>query len=920
MLEEWRTGGLEDRRTGRLEKSGQPSNLPCFQPSNLPLFYLLFIIAFAFGLRLVKLNDLPLSLSLDEAVDGLDALQLFRLRWITPFLQNYFGRETLFFYLQGLVLWLGGISIFSLRFASVLAGTLTIPLLYVVGQRLGLAKAVFFDRRPTTADRQLFSDDNLQATTLRAEPAPPRWGSSDEACNLQHLNLISLLAATGLAVSYWHIYFSRVSFRGILLPPLLLGLIWCFWRGWSSPLPHRGGVRGGWLIAAGFLLGLTFYTYLAARLLPILFIVFIVIELLRRKSDRPEKLLGFLIFGGVAVITALPLILYFQQNPQALSSRAQAISIFASNAPLETLVNNFLVLLRIHFLGNSWLGQWPALDWVSALGLLLGLLICLYHFKKPACLFLLLWWIIGTTPVLSSEQDWEATTTLLRGTMAWPALYLISAIGLAALSQRISESASQRIKIRHSPLALLPCGFASPPLRLLAPLSMLLMFGALTNIYNYFFVWATSYNNFSDHPPAMARYLNSQTEQLTLTPLKFYGETVVNFLLQARYPNLVNVDSETLWSLLESNPTTVYVLPDEATDESVFVLLTPAANGQGTAYLLPPLTPPQIEALADHTRKLVPLTTVLDREQEPIAQVYPLSADAPFLSSREEETPWQPGQTSFKNDVLLTGYHVEPVIIKPAETVTLFLNWQAQQPIDGDYYLFIHLFDVAQGQRWEQVNAPLTGVLFNAHRWPVGLTVPDIHHFTLPTNAPDGAYRFEVGLYSASSQQRLPVTAGPVDLPADKLILGKFYVWRQPPSPPQYPLADVQFGDSIALIGLDLPASTLHPGQTLSYNLYWQALATIPQSYTVFTHLVDAVGNLKAQQDNVPQQGHYPTLWWDPGETIIDSYNLPLPPDLAPGQYTLRVGLYEPQTGRRLPLQNEGQDFVDLPNYIKLQN
>ena len=106
----------------------------------------------------------------------------------------------------------------------------------------------------------------------------------------------------------------------------------------------------------------------------------------------------------------------------------------------------------------------------------------------------------------------------------------------------------------------------------------------------------------------------------------------------------------------------------------------------------------------------------------------------------------------------------------------------------------------------------------------------------------------------------------------------------------------------------------------MSYNLYWQALATISQNYTVFTHLVDAAGNLKAQQDNVPQQGHYPTLWWDPGETIIDSYNLPLPPDLAPGQYTLRVGLYEPQTGRRLPLQNEGQDFVDLPNYIKLQN
>jgi 4-amino-4-deoxy-L-arabinose transferase-like glycosyltransferase len=56
---------------------------------------------------------------------------------LTPFLQNNFGRETLFFYLQGLLLQVSGVSIFSLRFASVLAGILTIPLLYAGRQRWG---------------------------------------------------------------------------------------------------------------------------------------------------------------------------------------------------------------------------------------------------------------------------------------------------------------------------------------------------------------------------------------------------------------------------------------------------------------------------------------------------------------------------------------------------------------------------------------------------------------------------------------------------------------------------------------------------------------------------------------------------------------------------------------------------------------
>jgi hypothetical protein len=853
MPEKWKDGRMEGWRKN----------------FNLPPFYLLFLITFAFGLRVVKLNDLPLSLSLDEAVDGLDALYLLRLPWFTPFLQNYFGRETLFFYLQGLVLEWGGISIFSFRFASTLAGTLTIPLIYQVGQQLTLTRSTF----------------NLQPST------------------------VSLLAATGLTLSYWHIYFSRVSFRGILLPPLLLGLIWCFWRGWNSQPPPEAGakLKNLWFIAAGVLLGLTFYTYLPARLLPALFILFVAAEFLRSKSINSPKLLNFLIFKGMAALTALPLALYFQQHPQALNTRTQALSIFAGAAPLTELAGNFLALLQIYFLPNTWLGHWPALDLVSAAGLLLGLLFCLYHVKKPACFFLLLWAGLGTAPVLFSHQDWEATTTLLRGIIAWPALYLIAAIGLTAAGQQIHPWLTQKIKIHYSLFTI--------PLLL-----FLLLCSGFTNIYNYFFVWATTYNNFSDHPPRIAQYLNRQTNQLTLIPMKFYGETVANFLLQAQYPTLRNIDGLALHSLLDSLQPAVYLLPNESTAEAAFVLLAPIPNGQGRAYLLPPLTPPQIEALSQQTRQTAPLTTILDGEQEPIAQVYPLTAAAPFLPDWHKTLPAQPIGANFKDEIFLISYQVEPASLKPGQTVTLFLNWQAQQPLDSDYYLFIHLFDVGQRQRWGQVNMPLSGILFNAHRWPAGLTVPDLHSFTLPANAPDGPYRFEVGLYYDASEQRLPVTLNPAASADDKLILGKFHVWRQPPPPPQHLLADIRFGDNIRLSGVDLPAPTLHVGHTLTYTLHWQAMAAIPKNYTVFTHLLDAAGNLAAQQDSPPWQGRYPTSWWDPGEIILDPYTLPLPPNLAPGLYTLRVGLYEPETGRRLPLKNGGADFVDFPNSIKLQN
>lgn len=849
-------------------------------------FYLSLITLTAFSLRIVKLNSLPLSLNLDEATNGLDALQLVRLNWLTPFLQNNFGRETLFFYLQGLALQAFGISFFSLRFASVIAGTLAIPLLYAAGRRLDLGSVL--------APNQS-SQNGLPAT---------RAGS----------HLIGLLAAAGLAVSYWHLFFSRLGLRAILLPPLLLVLIWCFWRGW--PRPPQQTIRWRWLIAAGFLLGLAVYIYLAARLLPVLFITFAGLDVIRFKPARRAKVAGLFMFGLVAGLVALPLILYFQQQPQALSSRTQAISILAQADPVGLLAGNAVSLAQIHFLAGTWLEQWPALNIVSAAGLLVGLLTCLIHFKKPAVLFLLLWWIIGAAPVLFSTQDWTGETTLLRGIIAWPALFLISAIGLAMLGERLAKII-HRIALRSTP----EWWSHKTPGRF-AALWLLLLVGGLSGIDHYFFTWATTTNRLSDHPAYLAQYLNSQTEQLTLTPLKFYAETVTYFLLQKRYPALINIDLTKLHTLLNSSRSGVYLLPHDSPAETGFVLLAPSANGQGTAYPAPPLSPAQSQQLIDHAAATNPLTLVLDSEQEPIAGVYPLPADLFLLpqSSPAAQTNSPLLQARFNDDVLLSSYRVEPAGLKPGETVTLTLYWQALRPIDGDYNLFIHLFDIQHEQRHGQINTPLTGILFDAHRWPVDLIVPDIRSFALPVDAPEGVYRFEVGLYYATSGQRLPVTL-PAGLPAgDKVILGKLHVWQQPPAPPQYPLVDAQFGESITLLGVDLPTRPLQPGQVLRFTLHWQALTPIAQNYTVFAHLLDSTGTLLAQQDNAPQQGHYPTSGWDAGETIIDPYALPLPANLAPGDYSLRVGLYLAETGQRLPLKNRTSDFVDLPSSITIQN
>ncbi|MBE2223989.1 MAG: hypothetical protein IAF02_20780, partial [Anaerolineae bacterium] len=49
-----------------------------------------------------------------------------------------------------------------------------------------------------------------------------------------------------------------------------------------------------------------------------------------------------------------------------------------------------------------------------------------------------------------------------------------------------------------------------------------------------------------------------------------------------------------------------------------------------------------------------------------------------------------------------------------------------------------------------------------------------------------------------------------------------------------------------------------------------------------------------------------PTGGWREGEVISDSITLTLPPETMPGTYHLFVGLYNPETGVRLPASDQG--------------
>lgn len=119
------------------------------------------------------------------------------------------------------------------------------------------------------------------------------------------------------------------------------------------------------------------------------------------------------------------------------------------------------------------------------------------------------------------------------------------------------------------------------------------------------------------------------------------------------------------------------------------------------------------------------------------------------------------------------------------------------------------------------------------------------------------------------------------------------------------------FGEEILLRGYDLGEEKARPGSVVRVSLRWQALSEIKKDYTVFLHLIDGEGWMLAQHDGPPVGGYRPTSTWQAGEEIHDRHGLILPDDLPLGKYRLIAGLYDGETGLRLPVRGD-RDFIVL--------
>jgi len=238
---------------------------------------LLIIVITGFVLRFYRLSDYPPSLNWDEVSHGYNAFSIINTgadEWGTrfPLIFRAFGdfKLPVYIYLTTLPILAFGLNAFAVRFISALAGTIAIPLVYLLANKLFPKKIL--------DTKYLILDTGV-------------------------------LAAFLLALSPWHFFFSRAALEANLSLTLIIAGAYFFQRGLDN--------SKYWPLAA-VSCGLALHTYNAARVFVPLFVIAFVL-IYRRKIRFDSSLL----FGAIILSLSLSLVVYQFKTGEATARYAK---------------------------------------------------------------------------------------------------------------------------------------------------------------------------------------------------------------------------------------------------------------------------------------------------------------------------------------------------------------------------------------------------------------------------------------------------------------------------------------------------------------------------------------------------------------------------------------------------------------------
>ncbi len=129
---------------------------------------------------------------------------------------------------------------------------------------------------------------------------------------------------------------------------------------------------------------------------------------------------------------------------------------------------------------------------------------------------------------------------------------------------------------------------------------------------------------------------------------------------------------------------------------------------------------------------------------------------------------------------------------------------------------------------------------------------------------------------------------------------------------------NVNFANQAELLGADLAQQEVSDTNYLYVSLYWKKIGEpFTENYKIFVQVRDHLGQVVVSGDHEMFDGLVPTQSWRTDTITKDTIRLTLPPELAPGNYTLYAGFYSPSTLERLPIINDtsGENAALFPEF-----
>ena len=171
------------------------------------------------------------------------------------------------------------------------------------------------------------------------------------------------------------------------------------------------------------------------------------------------------------------------------------------------------------------------------------------------------------------------------------------------------------------------------------------------------------------------------------------------------------------------------------------------------------------------------------------------------------------------------------------------------------------------------------------------------------------AYWIVLTLWRESDGDYRPLEILESDLPLlvdTQVVLGE-KVWRDRPS--------AASGDSLALFdnGFVLDAweapDTVRAGDPLTIAFSWRSDADGSEDHAQFLHLGHVESGEWWVYDQQPLGARLPTRLWYRGLADSETWQVPLPADLAPGRYDVFSGLYRARDKERIPVRDAAGDY-----------